>query len=166
MKPQDVIVRRAAKEISGKQKVAVGCGIPELVQQAATPGTQVFRLDDLTATKNLPLKIAVVEAAEVSQAGDLCLPPGARFGDVQVEEWVAVTTHTDPSGNPKIVRKCHRKVFRPHCVTRIITEKGVIDVTDKGLVLKEVRAGVATDDVKKATGASLHIADDLKLMEL
>jgi len=165
MKPQDVIVRRAAKEISGKQKVAIGRGIPELVQQAATPGTQVFRLDDLI-TKIPPLKIAVVEAAEVSQAGDLCLPPGSRFGEIQAEEWVAVTTHTDPNGNPKIVRKCHSKLFRAHCVTRIITEKGVIDVTDKGLVLKEVRAGVATDDVKKATGASLHIADDLKLMEL
>ncbi len=165
MKPQDVIVRRAAKEISGKQKVAIGRGIPELVEQAVTPGTQVFRLDDLTA-KIPPLKIAVVEAAEVSQAGDLCLPPGSLYTEIQAEEWVAVTTHTDPSGNPKIVRKCHGKFFRPHCVTRIITEKGVIDVTDKGLVLKEVRAGVATDDVKKATGASLHIADDLKLMEL
>ncbi len=88
MKPQDVIVRRAAKEISGKQKVAIGRGIPELVQQAATPGTQVFRLDDLI-TKIPPLKIAVVEAAEVSQAGDLCLPPGSRFGEIQAVQGVS-----------------------------------------------------------------------------
>jgi len=165
MKPQDVIVRRAAKEISGKQKVAVGRGIPELVQRAVLPGTQVFRLDDMSPRASI-LKIALVEAAEVSQTGDLCLAPGAGYGEIQAEEWVAVATHTDSSGNPRIVRKCRSQVFRPRCVKRIITEKGVIEVTDKGLVLTEVRAGVATDDVKKATGASLHIADDLKLMEL
>ncbi|MFB3903223.1 MAG: hypothetical protein ACE15E_07205 [Acidobacteriota bacterium] len=165
MQPQDVIVRRAAREIRGKQKVAIGPGIPELVEQAVEPGTQVFRLNDRT-TRIPPLKIALVEAAEVSQAGDLCLPPDVRCDEIQAEEWVAVTTLTDPSGNPKIVRKCHSKVFRPHCVKKIITEKGVIEVTDKGLVLREVRPGVATDDVKKETAASLHIADDLKLMEL
>jgi acyl CoA:acetate/3-ketoacid CoA transferase beta subunit len=166
MEPQDVIVRRAAKEVRRKQKVAIGPGIPELIQGAVDPGTEVFRLDDLSTGKVPGLKIAVVEAAEVSEGGDLCLPPGSRFGEVQAEEWVAVTTHTDPSGNPRIVRKCHSKVFLPHCVKKIITEKGVIEVTDKGLVLKEVRPGVATDDVRKATAASLHIADDLKLMEL
>jgi len=165
MKPQEVIVRRAAKEISGKQKVAVGRGIPELVQRAVPPETQVFRLDDIGG-KVPCLKIALVEAAEVSQAGDLCLALGAGYSEVQAEEWVVVTTHTDSSGNPKIVRKCRSQVSRPHCVTKIITEKAVIEVTNKGLVLKEVRAGVATDDVKKETGASLHIADDLKLMEL
>ncbi|RPJ58515.1 MAG: hypothetical protein EHM23_17355 [Acidobacteria bacterium] len=165
MEPQEVIVRRAAKEITGKQKVAIGPGIPELVRQAVPPGTQVFRIDDRSA--RIPgLKMAVVEAAEVSQAGDLCVKPDARYAEIQAEEWVAVTMLSDPSGNPKIVRKCHSHVSRPRCVTKIITEKGVIEVTDKGLVLIEVRPGVATDDVKKETGASLHIADDLKLMEL
>lgn len=163
MKPQEVIVRRAAKEISGKQKVALGRGIPELVQRAVAPGTQIFHLDK---GAGIPaLRVAVVEAAEVSQAGDLCLAPDERYGEIQADEWVAVTMHTDPSGNPKIVRKCRSQVFRPRCIKRIITEKAVIEVTAKGLVLTEVRPGVATDDVKKETGASLHIADDLKLME-
>ncbi len=165
MKPQDVIVRRTVREISGKQKVAIGRGMPELARRAVSPGTEVFRLDDMSA-KIPGLKIAVVEAAEVSQTGDLCLNPGARCAEIQAEEWVAVTTQTDPNGNPKIVRKCHSQVFRPRCVNKIITEKGVIEVTDKGLVLTEIRPGIATDDVKKETGASLHIADDLKLMEL
>ncbi len=165
MEPQEVIVRRAAKEISGKQEVAFGPGIPELVRQAVSPGTEVFRLDDVS-TRMPVLKVAVVEAAEVSQAGDLCLALDALYPGIEAEEWVAVTMLSDPSGNPKIVRECHSHVFRPRCVTKIITEKGVIEVTDKGLVLKEVLPGVATDDVKKETGASLHIADDLKLMEL
>jgi len=33
-------------------------------------------------------------------------------------------------------------------------------------VLTEIRPGIATDEVKKETAASLHVADDLKLMEL
>ncbi|RPI27612.1 MAG: hypothetical protein EHM61_07895 [Acidobacteria bacterium] len=163
MKPQDVIVRRAVREIIGKQRVAIGPGIPELVERETLPGTQLFRLD--AAATRIPVKLAVVEASEVSQTGDLCLAPGSYEADVQAERWVVVTTQTDSSGNPKIVRKCRNHVFRPHCVSTIITEKGVIEVTAKGLVLKEIRPGVSTDEIKKETAASLHIADDIKLME-
>lgn len=162
MKPQDVIVRRTVREIIGKQKVAIGPGIPELVELERVPGTKLFRLEDVA--DRIPVKVAVVEASEVSQTGDLCLPPGCE-ADVQAEKWVVVTTQTDSSGNPKIVRKCRSQVFRPHCVSTIITEKGVIEVTEKGLVLTEIRPGIATDDVKKEIAASLHIADDIKLME-
>lgn len=137
----------------------------ELVRRAVPPGTEFFRLED-AGVKIPALKIAVVEAAEVSQAGDLCLASGAACPEIEAEEWVAVTTLSDASGNPKIVRKCRSKVFRPRCINKIITEKGVIEVTAKGLVLTEIRPGIATDDVKKETGASLHIADDIKLMEL
>ena len=99
MKPQDVIVRRAVKEIIGKQRVALGRGIPELVESIVPPGTEVFRLDE--ARNRLPaLKIAVVEAAEVSQEGDLCLGPGSYNLDVEAEKWVVLTTQTDAEGNP------------------------------------------------------------------
>ena len=54
----------------------------------------------------------------------------------------------------------------PRCVALIITEMGVVEISQVGLVLKEVAPGVATDDIKMKTGASLHIADDIKLMEL
>ena len=165
MKPQEVIVRRVAKEISGRQRVALGRGIPELLADVMPPGTEVVRLDG-AASNPADFSVAVIEPAEVSQAGDLCLEAGSLSPDIEVENWVAVMLQTDPHGHPRIVRRCSRPVFRPRCVSKIITENGVIEVTNKGLVLTEIRPGIATDQVKKETAASLHVADDLKLMEL
>ena len=165
MKPQEVIVRRVAKEISGKLKVALGRGIPELLADLIPPETEVMRLDAIDSSPS-GFSLAVVEPAEVSQTGDLCLEGGSLNPDIEVEDWVAVTLQTGSNGQPRIVRRCSGPVFRRHCVSKIITEKGVIEVTKKGLVLTEIRPGIATDEVKKETAASLHVADDLKLMEL
>jgi acetate CoA/acetoacetate CoA-transferase beta subunit len=47
-------------------------------------------------------------------------------------------------------------------VNLIVTELGVIEVTEQGLVLREIFSGTSPDDVKKWTEASLHIADNLR----
>ena len=41
-----------------------------------------------------------------------------------------------------------------------------MEVTDKGIVLKEIAEGYTTEQVQEATEATLIIADDLKLMEV
>jgi acyl CoA:acetate/3-ketoacid CoA transferase beta subunit len=165
MKPQDVIVKRVAKEISGKQGVALGPGIPELLVRIIPPGTEVVRLGS-SSPQLSAVKIAVVEPTQVSQSGRACFKPDSSVAGVQAEKWVMTTLHTDGLGNPKIVRDCRYPVASNVFATKIITEKGVIEVTESGLVLKEILPGISTDDVKKETGASLHIADDIKLMEL
>ena len=38
-------------------------------------------------------------------------------------------------GNPKILKKCRLPYTAVHCITKIITEMCVINVTDKGLEL-------------------------------
>ena len=43
---------------------------------------------------------------------------------------------------------------------------GVMEVTDKGLVLKEIGPEVTVEDVKAATQAELIISDDLKKMNI
>ena len=47
------------------------------------------------------------------------------------------------------------------CVNQIITELAVIDVTPNGLVLREIAADTTLDHVKAATGATLHIENEL-----
>ena len=45
-------------------------------------------------------------------------------------------------------------------VDLIVTEMAVIEVTDRGLVLKEVAGDTTVDDVKAATGAELLIEQE------
>jgi 3-oxoacid CoA-transferase subunit B len=43
------------------------------------------------------------------------------------------------------------------CVQRVITDLAVIDVTPRGLVLREVAPGVTVDDIRSATGPELAV---------
>ena len=87
-------------------------------------------------------------------------------GAPQVKKWIAVTLHTDQDGQSKLVKECRGDTVLSERVGLIITELGVIEVNSVGLVLREVAPGVATDDVRLKTQASLHVADDIRLMEL
>lgn len=78
---------------------------------------------------------------------------------------IVAMTHT-AKGKAKILKECKLPLTAAGQVDFIITEMGVMEVTDKGLVLKEIGPEVTVEDVKAATEADLIIADDLKLMEI
>jgi acetate CoA/acetoacetate CoA-transferase beta subunit len=118
----------------------------------------------------------VLGALEVDQEGDIAnwnvpgifapgmggamdLLAGAKYV-------VAALNHSDKKGNPKVVKKCTLPLSAKKCVDLIITDKAVMKVTDKGLVLMEVAPGVTVDEVVKTTEADLLIADDIKEMEI
>ncbi|KPI10532.1 scoB, 3-oxoacid CoA-transferase subunit B, partial [Actinobacteria bacterium OK006] len=46
------------------------------------------------------------------------------------------------------------------CVNRIITDLGVLDVTDDGLMLIETAPGVTAEEIIAKTDAKLTIAED------
>ncbi len=48
----------------------------------------------------------------------------------------------------------------------IITEMGVMEVTEGGLVLKEINPEYTVEQVQEATEAQLTIPEDLKYMEV
>ena len=52
------------------------------------------------------------------------------------------------------------------CVDVIVTNYAVIEVTPKGLLLKEAIPGISAEDVQNMTDAPLIIADDFHPMEL
>src|SRR6202142_1984568 len=63
--------------------------------------------------------------------------------------------HTTKDGEPKVVKTCSLPLTGVGVVNMIVTELGVIEVTPRGLVLREVAPGVTPDQVQKATDAKL-----------
>ena len=48
----------------------------------------------------------------------------------------------------------------------IITEMGVMEITEEGLVLKEINPEYTIEEVQKATEAELIISEELTKMEV
>jgi 3-oxoacid CoA-transferase subunit B len=73
--------------------------------------------------------------------------------------------HTTKEGAAKIVKECTLPLTGVGVVKLIVTELGVIEVTPKGLVLREVAPGVSPEAVQRATEPVLKVAADIKVME-
>ncbi|MBQ7605727.1 MAG: 3-oxoacid CoA-transferase subunit B [Firmicutes bacterium] len=114
----------------------------------------------------------VLGAMEVDDKGNLAnwIVPGkmvAGMGGamdlvVGAKKVIIAMLHTQ-KGAHKILEKCTLPLTAMNVVDMIITEMGVMHVTDKGLVLTERWADYSVEDIKAATGCPLIIADDLKV---
>ena len=72
--------------------------------------------------------------------------------------------HTTKEGGPKIVKECSLPLTGVGVVNLIVTELGVIEVTPRGLVLRELAPGVSAEAVQKVTEPKLQLAPDMKVM--
>ena len=68
---------------------------------------------------------------------------------------VIAMEHTARDGGHKIVKRVALPVTGLHVVNLIVTELAVMEVTPRGLVLKEIASDATLDAVRKATGADL-----------
>ena len=75
-------------------------------------------------------------------------------------------THITKYGDPKIVKQCTYSLTALRCVSMIFTDVAVIEVTPEGLLLKEVAPGWSVEEVQEITEPELHVAPDLKEIEL
>jgi len=73
---------------------------------------------------------------------------------------IVAMTHSSPSG-PKIVKRCTLPITSIRRVDLIVTEMGVIQPTEAGLVLLETSEGVSVAEVVAATGARLIVPASL-----
>jgi acetate CoA/acetoacetate CoA-transferase beta subunit len=90
--------------------------------------------------------------------GAMDLISGARKVIVAME-------HT-AKGSVKILKDCSLPLTAANEVNLIVTEMGVMEVTEKGLVLKEINPEFTVEEVQAVTEPTLIIAEDLKNMEV
>ncbi len=74
--------------------------------------------------------------------------------------------HTTKEGGARIVRRCTFPLTAKNCVKKIFTDLAVMDVTDGGIVLRELAPGWTVEELQALTEPKLIIAQDLKEIEL
>ena len=120
--------------------------------------------------------VTVLGSHQVSAKGDLAnwMLPDRGVGnvgggmDLAVGAGVVIVAmeHTDRQNNPKIVKECSFPITAVECVSLIVTDLAAIQITEEGLVLKEVAPGWNPEEVQELTGAKLIMAPDLKEYQL
>lgn len=90
---------------------------------------------------------------------------GAMDLVVGAKKVIVAMTHT-AKGNVKILKKCTLPLTAKGQVNLIVTEMGVMEVTESGLVLQEINSEFTVKEIEAATEADLIIPEYLKEMEV
>jgi 3-oxoacid CoA-transferase subunit B len=144
------------------------------------PGTSYFGIETSFAMiRGGRMDVAVLGALQVSAAGDLAgwNNPSRGLGKmgniggsmdlaVGAKKVIVAMEHFTTDGDPKIVTECTYPLTAQKCVDVIMTNYAYIEVTPKGLVLREAIPGVTVEDIIKMTAAPLIISEDFHEMEL
>lgn len=112
----------------------------------------------------------VLGALQADQHGNLAnwMIPGAFIPGmggamdlvVGAKRVIIAMEHTN-KGQPRILKECTLPLTAAGEVDLIVTERGVLEVTPKGLVLKEINPAFSLQEVINSTDADLIIDDTL-----
>ncbi|USK90677.1 CoA transferase subunit B [Rossellomorea marisflavi] len=140
----------------------------------AIPGSAYFdSAESFAMIRGGHINIAILGGMEVAENGDLAnwMIPGKMIKGMGgamdlvhgAKRIIVIMEHVNKSGESKILKECTLPLTGRGVVDRIITDRAVMDVTDEGLLLREVANGFSVDDIKSSTAADLIVHDDVKL---
>ncbi|UBZ11817.1 CoA transferase subunit B [Leeuwenhoekiella palythoae] len=120
--------------------------------------------------------LTILGAMEVAENGDIAnwkIPGkmvkgmgGAMDLVASAENIIVAMMHTNRSGQSKLLKRCTLPLTGVGCVTKIVTNLAVLEVTAKGFKLLERAPGVSVEEIKKATEGTLEIPDEVPEMIL
>lgn len=118
--------------------------------------------------------LTVLGAFEVSETGDIAswkVPGklvkgmgGAMDLVAAARNIIVAMQHTDREGNSKLLKKCTLPLTGVRCVTKIVTDMAVIEVTPGGFKLLERAPGVTVGEIQNATLGTLIVDGDIPEM--
>jgi 3-oxoacid CoA-transferase len=140
------------------------------------PGAAIFNsLDAFTMARGGYVDVVILGGFQVSQRGDLAnwwapyMVRGGIGGAMDLiaggKSLIVMMDHTTREGEPKILRECSYPLTGSRCVSLLMTDLALIEVTQEGLLLRETAPGVAPEEVQRLTEAELAVAPDCRAME-
>ena len=149
--------------------------------QAVTeiPGSSFFDISESFAMiRGGHIDVAVMGALQINDRGDYAgwsnpsrgLFVGNIGGSMDLcagaKKLFIAMEHTTRDGDYKIVKELSYPATANGKVSMLFTDLAVIEITSKGMVLKEVMPGLTPEDVQSVTEPKLIIPPDCKEMEL
>ncbi len=120
--------------------------------------------------------LTILGAMEVAENGDIAnwkIPGkmvkgmgGAMDLVASAENIIVAMMHTNKAGASKLLKKCSLPLTGVECVTKIVTNLAVIEVTEDGFKLLERAPGVSVEEIEKATEGKLIVEGDIPEMQL
>lgn len=115
--------------------------------------------------------VSILGALQVSANGDLAnwIVPGKRVPGVGgamelaygAKNLIALMTHCEKDGSPKILTTCSLPITTYHCVKKIITDLAVFSIVAGQLRLDELMPGASLGEVREKTGAPFEVGSTL-----
>jgi 3-oxoacid CoA-transferase subunit B len=145
----------------------------------ALPGSSYFDIvESFAMIRGGHIDVAVMGALQVNDKGDYAgwLTPsrGMSVGNIGgsmdlaagAKKLYIAMEHVTKSGELKIVKKLSYPATTVARVSLIFTDLAVMEITPKGLLLREVFPGLTVEDIQSVTEPKLIISPDFKEMEL
>ena len=140
------------------------------------PGASYFSsADSFAMIRGGHIDLSVLGAMEVDERGNLAnwMIPGKMVKGMggamdlvaSAKRVVVAMEHATKEGKPKILKQCTLPLTGTEVVDTIVTELCLIEVADRGLILREIRPDLTIADVQRLTEPQLIIEGEVKRME-
>ncbi|MDA0824672.1 MAG: CoA transferase subunit B [Proteobacteria bacterium] len=141
------------------------------------PGASLFDSSmSFAMIRGQHVQLTVLGGMEVSDSGDIAnwKIPGAMVKGMggamdlvaSAKNIIVAMMHANKAGESKLLPECTLPLTGVKCVSRVVSNLAVLDVTPAGFKLIERAPGVSVEEIKRATAGRLVIEGEIPEMVL